>query len=67
MLEERLTEIDLEINSLNMQIFSIRKDGLQISNGLKEAQFNLNIKRDNILTNIDLWKIMLKVYPNYDR
>ena len=67
MLEERMFEIDNEMNSLNSQVIILKKDGLQISSGLKQAISDLKIKQENIVINIELWRTMLKVYPNYDR
>ena len=67
MLEERLFEINNDLNSLTTQIFLIQKEGSQISPGLKQSIDALKIKQENLIVNLDLWKIMMKVCPNYDR
>jgi hypothetical protein len=67
MLEERLSEIDSDLKSLNAQVELAKKEKSQISPGLRQAIETLLKKQETMITSLELWKTMQKVYPNYDR
>jgi peptidoglycan hydrolase CwlO-like protein len=66
-LEERLIEINEELDSLYRQVTNLKKEKLLPTGGLKEAISKLETKRDNFTLSVQMWQTIREVYPNYDR
>lgn len=62
-----MKEIDAEMMSLTTQVTLAKKDNSQISPGLQKAISGLKAKQENVMVSLELWKCMLRVYPNYNR
>lgn len=67
MIEERLREIGEDIAQVHAEITSLKKNRLEPSPGLKQQVHNLLKKQEQFLESLELWKAVLKEYPNYDR
>lgn len=63
MIESRIREISEDLDALRIQ----KSREVQPSPGLLENIARLERKLSNFRESLDLWRTVLRVYPNYDR
>lgn len=62
-----MKEIEVELASAYEHVALLKKEGCEPSPGLKASIAALRRKQENVMTSIQLWREVFKVYPNYDR